>query len=123
MKKPSIFISVLSLIYLYTLGMLYLLQISEMPWFILYLLLMHLGIVGLIVLKKRFKDLKKTFYYRNIYIVFGLFIPILIYKLIVAIFSLEENHLIIQQISIGIIAVGLVVGIINIWVFKHKYSK
>jgi len=102
--------------------MLYLLQISEIPWFFLVLLLMHGGIFGLILLKKRYIGLNIKYYYRNIYISFALFIPILIYKLLAAIFPFEENHALIQQLSMGIIIIALLVGIVNIYVFHQRHK-
>jgi hypothetical protein len=121
MKKTYKFIFLLSLIYLYTLAMLFLLQIIDMPWFFLVLVLMHGGIVGLILLKKRYKSLNITFYYRNIYITFALFIPILAYKLIAAIFSFEENHDLVRYVSIAIIMIALMVGAVNVFVFKKRH--
>jgi hypothetical protein len=102
--------------------MLYVLQISEIPWFFIVLLLMHGGIAGLIILKKKYKELDKKIYYRNIYIIFALFIPILFYKLVAAIFSFEENHTLIQYVSIGIIVIGLVVGLLNVFIFRRKHQ-
>jgi len=102
--------------------MLYVLQIIEIPWFFVVLLLMHGGIAGLIILKKKYKEMDILVYYRNIYIIFALFIPILLYKLVAAIFSFEENHTLIQYVSIGIIVIGLVVGLINIIIFRRKHQ-
>lgn len=83
---------------------------------------MHLGIVFLILIKKKYKDIEIKFYYKNIYLSFGLFIPILIYKLLAAIFWFEENKAIIRNVSYTLIVLCIIVAIINLSVFLKNYK-
>lgn len=91
-SRKNKFLIIYFLINVFTLSMLFMLQISEIPIFFLWLVLMHVGIVGLALTKKHFKDLGVKPYFTRVYLSFALFIPVLIYKLIMAILSLEENH-------------------------------
>jgi len=123
MKQSNKFIIIFSLAYFFVLGMLFLLQISKIPWFFIWLVLMHGGIAALVISKKRYKELEVKPYYRNAYITFGLFIPILIYKLIALIFSFEENKELIKYLSLGIIILSVIVGIYNVITFIKKNHK
>jgi hypothetical protein len=114
MKDDKIrFNSIFTTAYLFTVTMLFILQISEIPCFFLWLVLMHGGIVVLAVSKKRFKHLGVKDYYQKAYMSFAFFIPILINKIIVAIFSLEENEQVVTIISFIIIAGCLALAIFN----------
>jgi hypothetical protein len=113
MSREKKFIITNSLLYLFVVVMLFILQISKVPWFFLWLILMHGGIVGLIVSKKKYHDLNILPYYRLAYLSFGLFIPILIYKVIAFIFSIPENKEAIRQVSNVIVIVCLFVAIYN----------
>ena len=108
------FISIFSIAYLFTVAMLFILQISEIPCFFFWLVLMHGGIVALALSKRKFKALGVKDYYQRAYLSFAFFIPILIYKIVVAIFSLEENEQVVTIISFVIIAGCLGLAVFNI---------
>ncbi len=120
MSKNHKFILIFSLAYFFVVIMLFLLQISEIPWFFVWLVLMHGGIAILAVSKRKFKDLGVKQYYKRAYLSFLLFIPILIYKIIVAITSLEENEVVITYISLGLIIICIVIGIGNIYSYLNS---
>lgn len=116
------FILIFTAAYLFTVAMLFILQISEIPWFFFWLVLMHGGIVALAISKRKFKELDVKDYYNRAYLSFALFIPILIYKIVIAIIGLVENEILIRYISFGIILICLLVAIFNIYTFRKKYQ-
>jgi len=120
MKQSNKFITIFSLAYFFVLGMLFLLQISKTPWFFLWLVLMHGGIAALAISKRKFKELQIKYYYRNAYLCFALFIPILLYKIFALILPFEENKAVIKYLSLIIIVFSIVVGIYNILHFKKS---
>ena len=120
MSNKTKFILIFSGGYLFTISMLFLLQISEIPWFFLWLVLMHGGIIILALSKRKFKPLTISKYYRRAYISLLLFIPILIYKVIVKFFSLIENNQLVTILSLIIIAVCLINAIYTIYEAKKE---
>jgi hypothetical protein len=122
MVKQSNFIWLFSLAYLFTVGMLLLLQLSKVPWFIVWLVLMHSGIVMLAILKKRSKALITKAYFKRAYLSFGLFIPILIYKLVALVFSFEENEQLVKIISFVIIGLCLLLAVYHLFLFRKQTS-
>ncbi len=122
MVKQSNFIWLFSLAYLFTVGMLLLLQLSKMPWFIVWLVLMHSGIVMLAILKKRSKALNTKAYFKRAYGSFALFIPILIYKLVALVFSFEENEQLVKIISFVIIGLCLLLAVYHLFLFRKQTS-
>ena len=122
MNRKTKFLLVYGITNVFTLVMLLFLQISEIPIFFLWLVLMHLGIIGLALTKKKFKDLAVKPYFKRVYISFALFIPILIYKLIIVILSKEENDELVKTVVISVMIICVVVLIYNIisFIFKNR---
>lgn len=113
------FILMFSGAYCYTLIMLFILNISNPPWFFMWLIFMHIGIVMLILTKRKFKDTKLRIKqnYKIAYISYLLFVPVLIYKGIAAILAVTENQAIIHTYIYFLIAICLITGIFNIFYF------
>jgi uncharacterized membrane protein YoaK (UPF0700 family) len=84
---------------------------------------MHLGIIFLALTKRRFKDLDILIYYKRVYLSFALFIPILIYKLIMAIIGNEENESVVNILVIIVMVICVAVLIYNIISFIFKNMK
>lgn len=122
MSRTKKFILIFSLAYYFVVGMLFLLQISKMPWFFIWLILMHGGIVVLALLKRSYQDLDILSYFKRAYLSLLLFIPILIYKIIVAIFSLEENEAVVTYVSLFFILICIGMGIYNIIKLKNMFN-
>jgi hypothetical protein len=120
MSNKTKFILIFSGGYLFTISMLFLLQISEIPWFFLWLVLMHGGIIVLALSKKKFKTFPVLSHYRRTYMSLLLFIPILIYKIITRIFSLTENEEVIKIVSLAIILVCLTNLIYTVYKVKRQ---
>ena len=120
MSNKTKFILIFSGGYLFTISMLFLLQISEIPWFFLWLVLMHGGIIILALSKSKFKTFKVLSHYRRTYLSLLLFIPILIYKIITRIFSLTENEEVIKIVSLAIILVCLTNLIYTVYKVKRQ---
>ena len=120
MNHKNQFILWFSLLYLYIVIMLVILQISKVPWFFLWLVLMHMGIIGLILLKKR--NHSTGIIIRPIYkIAYGsllLFTPILIYKLLGRLIGMEVNEMFIETAIIILIILAFLTGIINVFYYK-----
>lgn len=116
-NRKTKFLIIYVFVNLFTLSMLFMLQISEIPIFFVWLVLMHLGIIGLAITKKKFSDLRIKTYFKRVYMSFALFIPVLIYKLIVAIFSIEENELLISYSIIFVMIICIIVLMLNIFSF------
>lgn len=98
----------------FTLAMLVMLQISEWPIFILWLILMHSGIIALALTKRHFKDLDIKKYFKRVYLSFALFIPVLIYKLIFAIIGQEENEVVVRTTVIVAISICVIIMVLNV---------
>ncbi len=121
MRRSDRFCLFFSLTYFLIIMMLYLLQISEFPWFFVWLVLMHAGIIILVILKRRFKELDVKKYYIRAYVCFGLFIPILAYKVIAGIWKFGEYAGMIRCVSLGIIVISAFIGIYNILgCYRHQ---
>ena len=116
-NRKTKFLIIYVFVNLFTLSMLFMLQISEIPIFFVWLVLMHLGIIGLAITKKKFSDLRIKTYFKRVYMSFALFIPVLIYKLIVAIFSIEENELLISYSIIFVMIICIIILMLNIFSF------
>lgn len=122
MKKITQFKLYFFIAYAFILLMLFFLQISEIPWFFIFLILMHGGIVVLIILKKRYSNLMIKPTYRSSYMAMGLFIPILIYKIIVKIAGTQENEELMFILSLTAIGIAVLVGIYNFISFTKNNS-
>jgi len=120
MSNKTKFVLIFSGGYLFTISMLFLLQISSVPWFFLWLVLMHGGIIILALSKRKFKTFQVMPHYRRTYLSLLLFIPILIYKIITRIFSLTENEEVINIISLAIILVCLTNLIYTVYKVKRQ---
>lgn len=122
MSIDTKFITVFSTVYYYTVGMLFMLNLSEPPWFFGWLVLMHVGILAFILTKKKFKstnlDMKNN--YRLAYLSLLLFVPVLIYKIIVAILKVAENEMLIHNIIYVLIGLCVITGIFNMLYFKNR---
>lgn len=122
MKTSTKFISIFSMVYYYTVMMLFILNLSDPPYFFIWLVLMHAGILAFILTKKKFKstnlDIRNN--YRVAYVSLLLFVPILLYKIIVAILKVSENETLIHNTIYGLIGVCMITGVMNILYFKHR---
>ena len=123
MSRNNKFLLVYGTANAFTLFMLFMLQVSSWPIFILWLVLMHLGIIALALTKRKFKDLDIKTYYKRVYLSFALFIPILIYKLILAIIDQEENESVVNIAVIIVMTVSVIVLLFNIISFILKNKK
>jgi hypothetical protein len=124
MKKVTQFRLFFFLTYFFILLMLFFLQISQIPWFFLFLVLMHVGIVILIILKKRYSFLAIKPTYKKSYIAMGLFIPILIYKIIIKVIGETENEGLMLIFSFIAITIAVFIGIYNFFTFpKHNQQE
>jgi hypothetical protein len=92
-----------------------LLQVVEFPLFLVVLLLMHTGIVLFIVSKKRFAKIGMVVkkYYLVEYLLLGLYLPILFYKILSYIFLYQVNEAWKLGLTLVISCVGILFSIIN----------
>lgn len=108
-----------------TLLFLTLLQTAEGWLFFLYLLAMHSGIALLIWTKKgfmRFDEKSKAFFHR-VYLLLGLYIPILLYKLACAVLSITY-HAELVRTAIAAVTVLAAAGLCqNIWrLYRYLFT-
>ena len=92
-----------------------LLQMVDFPIFLLFLLLMHIGVVLFIVSKKLFEksgiDVKN--FYNVEYLMLAFYIPVLLYKLLSHIFPYTVNTELKMTYTFAITAAAVIVSIIN----------
>lgn len=108
--------------YFFVVACLCLLQFLDGFLFFVALIAMHAGIVAWIFIKKACKknqiDYKR--FYKRAYLAIGLFIPILLYKLVVLIINQQENETLKLIASIIAIALCIAVGLINLIDYLKK---
>jgi amino acid transporter len=91
------------------------LQVASADAFIPLLLAMHVGIVLFILSKKRFLPIKPELkvHYRISYACLGLFLPILLYRLIASNLCSNMNEKIVYTGTIIAVTISVILGILN----------
>jgi amino acid transporter len=92
-----------------------LLQLVEFPLFLVFLLLMHTGIILFIVSKKHFTKLEISVkkFYQVEYVLLALYLPILFYKIFSYVFLYEVNEPLKLNLTLIITALNIVISGVN----------
>jgi hypothetical protein len=98
-----------------TFGFITLLQFVEGVYFVLTLILMHVGIVTFILARKQFKRqcLDVSNHFKIAYFFLALYLPVLIYKLMSLIFLFTQNDILVMTYVLSLTGLAVIAGLLN----------
>ncbi len=101
-----------------------LLQITNVRYFLVFLVLMHTGIALFVISKKRFlkSGLNVIKYYKNMYRYLALYLPILAYKLPSYLFEYTVNHQVIVGLTLTVTTIVVSLSILNTLALKRALN-
>ncbi|MDI6452573.1 hypothetical protein [Peloplasma aerotolerans] len=121
-QNKILFMFIIGQVIVYT--FIIMLQLMPKSLFWILLVLMHLGIIIMIISKKKFiaQGYQVKIYYHRVYLLLILFLPVMFYKLLSGLLTYSVNDTIVTYYTIVIASITILLSFLNILKFSAFLS-